>query len=58
MQLSAKSGFLLSFRKQSPFAVLGLGGALTILWIVFLAWAPVQLIVSMIAVLVREIHFI
>lgn len=58
MRLGAVRGFLTSFRKQSPFAILGLGGALTILWIVLLAWVPVQLIFSMIAVAVREIHFI
>ena len=50
--------FLTTFRKQSPFAILGLGGALTVLWIVLLAWVPAQLIFSMIAVAIREIHFI
>jgi hypothetical protein len=51
-------GFFTSFIKQSPFAILGLGGALTILWIVLLAWAPAHLIISMIAGALREMSFI
>ncbi len=58
MRLDGTSGFLSSCKKQSPFAVLGLGGALTVLWIVLLAWVPVQLIYSMIAVVLRGIPFI
>jgi hypothetical protein len=58
MQLGVRSGFLTSFRKQGSFVALGLGGALTILWIVVLAWVPVQLIFSVIEVVVREIRII
>ena len=58
MQLRIMSGFFTSFIKQGPFAVLGLGGALTILWIVFLAWAPAHLIFSVIAEALRGISSI
>ncbi len=58
MQLGVMSGFLTSCKKQSPFAVLGLGGALTILWIVLLAWVPAQLFFSVITMALREFPLI
>jgi hypothetical protein len=57
-RLGIMSDFVTSVRKQTPFAVLGLGGALTILWIVLLVWAPAHLIFSMIAGALRVISFI
>jgi hypothetical protein len=58
MRLAGMVDYLTAFKKHSPFAVLGLGGALTILWIVLLAWVPAQLILSMIAVVLREGYLI
>jgi hypothetical protein len=44
-----------SFRKQGPFAILGLGGALTVLWIVLITWIPLRLITSAISRAVADL---
>jgi hypothetical protein len=48
----ALENFLCSFRKRGPAVVLGLGGALTIVWIVLITWIPFQMLVSMISLAV------
>jgi hypothetical protein len=35
-----------SFKEIWPYAILGLGGVLTIAWIVLLSWIPVRLLTS------------
>jgi hypothetical protein len=51
----ALGGFASSFKKHGAFAVLGMGGVLTILWIVLIAWAPLQLLTTAISFAVSEI---
>ena len=41
-----------SFKELWPYAILGLGGLLTIAWIVLLSWIPVRLIASAISVVI------
>jgi hypothetical protein len=48
-------GLASSFKRHGPFAVLGLGGVLTIVWIVLIAWGPLQLLTSAISFAVSEI---
>lgn len=45
-------GVVTTFRKQGPFAILGLGGVLTIFWIVLLTSVPLRLIMSAISILI------
>lgn len=35
-----------SFKELWPYAILGLGGVLTVAWIVLLSWIPVRLLTS------------
>ena len=49
-------GLASSFKRHAPFAVLGLGGVLTIIWIVLIAWVPLQLLTSAISFVVSEMH--
>ena len=35
-----------SFKEIWPYAILGLGGVLTVAWIVLLSWIPVRLLTS------------
>jgi hypothetical protein len=51
-------GLATSFKRHGSFAVLGLGGVLTIIWIVLIAWAPLQLLTSAISFAVSEMHSI
>ena len=44
-----------SFRKQVPIAILGLGGILTVLWIVLVIWIPLWLIASAISFVVSNV---
>jgi hypothetical protein len=43
-----------SFRDLWPYAILGLGGLLTIAWIVLLSWIPLRLITSAISMMIVE----
>src|SRR5262249_25054802 len=47
-----------SFREFSPYAILGLGGVLTIAWIVLLSWIPVRLMTSAISIAIGELNSI
>jgi hypothetical protein len=47
-------GLASSFKRHGPFAVLGLGGVLTLIWIVLVAWVPLQLLTSAISFAVSE----
>jgi len=51
-------GLASSFKRRGPVTVLGLGGVLTIIWIVLIAWAPLQLLTSAISFAVSELHSI
>ncbi len=51
-------GLASTLKRHAPFAVLGLGGVLTVMWIVLIAWAPLQLLTSAITFAVYEMHFI
>ena len=43
------------FRKQGPIAVLGLGGILTVLWIILMTWIPLWLMASAISFAVSNL---
>jgi hypothetical protein len=47
-------GLASSFKRHGPFAVLGLGGVLTLIWIVLIAWVPLRLLSSAILFAVSE----
>ncbi len=47
-------GLASSLKRHGPFAVLGLGGVLTLIWIVLIAWVPVQLLTTAISFAVSE----
>lgn len=47
-------GIASSLKRHGPFAVLGLGGVLTLIWIVLIAWVPLQLLTSAISFAVSE----
>ena len=43
-----------ALRKQIPFAIVGLGGILTLVWIALVAWIPLRLITSVISIVITE----
>lgn len=43
-----------SIKDLWPYAILGLGGVLTIAWVVFLTWIPLRLIASFISLVIGE----
>jgi len=47
-----------SFKDVWPYAILGLGGLLTIAWIVLLSWIPVRLITSAISIFIGGMNSI
>ena len=47
-----------SFRELCPYAILGLGGVLTIAWIVLLSWFPLRLITSAISFVIGGMNSI
>ena len=45
---------LTSFRELWPYAILGLGGILTVLWAGLIIWIPLRLITSVISIAVSD----
>ena len=45
---------LTSIKDLWPYAILGLGGVLTVAWVVFLTWIPVRLIASFISLVIGQ----
>jgi len=43
-----------SIKDLWPYAILGLGGVLTIAWVVFLTWIPLRLIASIISLVIGQ----